>query len=232
MPISHADMHGIPAWSDCQGFFDDVSGPLRAVRCKIDHADRETRVDGVGARIRQTRQRKGWSIAKLAREAELDGGYLSRVETGKIVSPGIETIRRIAAALDVGPEELLPTETVEVPVVGVSLAAGRAIYGETLETVQVPARLAKNRRLVASRIVGDCMDPEIKPGDTVTVDVSDRNPRPGDLVAVLMEDGNMMVKRFDRRDNEPILLDNKGGEYRPNGAKIQGVVVYVGRAYR
>ena len=31
----------------------------------------------------------------------------------------------------------------------------------------------------------------------------------------------MMVKRFDHYEGEPILLDNKGGHYRPNGAKIQ-----------
>ena len=40
------------------------------------------------------------------------------------------------------------------------------------------------------------------------------------------------MKRFGRDDLGPVLVDNKGGEYRPNGAKIQGVVVYVVRTYR
>jgi len=80
-------------------------------------------------------------------------------------------------------------------------------------------------------VTGDCMEPEVKPGDSAIVDVANRSPRPGQLVAVLTEDGSMQIKRFERDESGALLLDNKGGSYRPNGAKIQGVIVYVGRAY-
>ncbi|MDA8189579.1 MAG: helix-turn-helix domain-containing protein [Dehalococcoidales bacterium] len=203
-------------------------------------------VRSFGEAMREERERRGWSKNELARRSGLDPSYIYRLETGRVVSPSIETVRRVADALGLTPRDLLGPQmpstvppsaprfgpVVLVPLVNISLAAGQTIYGETRESVPVPAELVPGRTLVAARITGECMEPEIKPGDTAIVDVSARAPRIGDLVAVLMEDGSMNVKRFDRDRSGPVLIDNKGGQYRPNGAKIQGVVVYVGRTYR
>lgn len=199
-------------------------------------------MEHIGAAIRRARNKKGWSIGRLARETELDGGYLSKLETGKVASPGIVTIERIATALGMSPDELLPSaarartamlsqpgDVIRVPVVDVTLAAGGAVYGETRETVPFSVDLAPaGHQLVASRVSGSCMDPDLRDGDMAIIDVTNRSPQPGQMVAVLMEDGNMLIKRLVHRSGKTILEDNQGHEYRPNGAKIQGVAIHVG----
>lgn len=51
-------------------------------------------------RIRQVRERAGFSVRGLATAAEISAGLLSQVERG-LTEPSLETLRRIAAALDV-----------------------------------------------------------------------------------------------------------------------------------
>jgi transcriptional regulator with XRE-family HTH domain len=51
--------------------------------------------------IRSIRQRQGLTVASLAARAELNKGYLSRVERGE-KAPSIAALLRIAEALDVG----------------------------------------------------------------------------------------------------------------------------------
>jgi transcriptional regulator with XRE-family HTH domain len=197
-------------------------------------------LDHVGAAIRRARQSKGWSIAKLAGKAELDGGYLSRLETGKVTSPGIVTLQKLATALGLSGDAFIPPPAREeatlstpgpvilVPVVNITLAAGGAVFGETQETVPLSADLAPaGHQLVASRVSGNCMEPDLRDGDMVVIDITNRAPHPGQMVAVLMEDGNMLIKRFVHKNGETILEDNQGHEYRPNGAKIQGVAIQV-----
>lgn len=182
----------------------------------------------------------------LAGRAGIHHSHVSKLESGAIQFPNADIVKRLAAVFGMTSDELLgasrPTDTpptgpqygsvVLIPLVNISLSAGMTVYGETRETVPARAELAQGRQLVASRVTGDCMEPEIVAGSEAIVDISNRSPRPGDLVAVLMEDGSMNIKRFERDGVGPLLLDNKGGRYRPDGAKIQGVVVYVGRAYR
>jgi transcriptional regulator with XRE-family HTH domain len=52
----------------------------------------------VGRRIRELRQKKGWSQEKLAEEAGLHRTYIGQVERGE-KSIGIENLVRIARAL-------------------------------------------------------------------------------------------------------------------------------------
>lgn len=197
--------------------------------------------DSIGEIIRREREKRDWSRVLLGRKADLDPSYIYRLETGRVKSPGIESIERIANAFGMSPNELLKLigkhparvpsvqklgPVILVPVVNISLAAGSAVYGETNETVPIPADVAPGHRLVASKVTGDCMEPDIRDGDTVIIDLTNHSPRPGQLVAVLMEDGNMMVKRFEQINGIATLIDNKGNEYFPNGAKIQGVAVW------
>lgn len=62
----------------------------------------------VARRIRAERERLGWSIAELARRAEMAAPNVHRVETGKHV-PSMQTVARLAAALGVPLERLLRT---------------------------------------------------------------------------------------------------------------------------
>lgn len=60
-----------------------------------------------GERIRELRQKRGWSLNKLAKLAGLSQGYLSSVENGKVVSPTASALLKIAAALDTSVDYLL-----------------------------------------------------------------------------------------------------------------------------
>lgn len=54
----------------------------------------------VGAGIRAWRKRAGLTINGLAEIADIDGGFLATIETGK-KAPSIVTLARLARALDV-----------------------------------------------------------------------------------------------------------------------------------
>jgi transcriptional regulator with XRE-family HTH domain len=60
----------------------------------------ENVVRKVGRRIRELRQKRGWSQEKLAEEAGLHRTYIGQVERGE-KSIGVENLFRLAAALGV-----------------------------------------------------------------------------------------------------------------------------------
>jgi transcriptional regulator with XRE-family HTH domain len=66
----------------------------------------ENVVRKVGRRIRELRQKKGWSQEKLAEEARLHRTYIGQVERGE-KSIGVENLFRIAKALTVKAAVLL-----------------------------------------------------------------------------------------------------------------------------
>jgi transcriptional regulator with XRE-family HTH domain len=59
-----------------------------------------------GEKIRQAREQKGWSQSRLSHEAEMDAGWISQVELGK-VNPGLIIIITLARALGCRPGELM-----------------------------------------------------------------------------------------------------------------------------
>ena len=60
----------------------------------------------VGRRIRELRQKEGWSQEKLAEEARLHRTYIGQVERGE-KSIGVENLFRLSKALSVTAAELL-----------------------------------------------------------------------------------------------------------------------------
>ena len=92
--------------------------------------------------------------------------------------------------------------------------------------------------MVLMDIFGNSMAPELKDGDTVLVDESQKAVIAGALYAVGIED-TVMVKRLEKHPKNLVLQsDNK--DYAPiflqgedmNMARIIGKVVWVGREYR
>ena len=64
--------------------------------------------DGFGAKLRELRQEKGMTLRSLAEAAGVDFTYLSKIENDRLdYSPGVETIRDLAQALEVDAMELL-----------------------------------------------------------------------------------------------------------------------------
>jgi len=60
----------------------------------------------VGRRIRELRQKRGWSQEELAEEANLHRTYIGQVERGE-KSIGVRNLVRIARALGVGANSIL-----------------------------------------------------------------------------------------------------------------------------
>jgi transcriptional regulator with XRE-family HTH domain len=69
-------------------------------------------VDGVsiGERVREERERRGWSARTLAQHAGVSHAYVSHLEAGQYSRPGIEKLGRIAGALGVKLESLAVQE--------------------------------------------------------------------------------------------------------------------------
>lgn len=66
-------------------------------------------------RIRQLRYAKGWGPDDLASRANISRTALYQIESGKTGLPRAATLRRIARALGVAPENLLSSPETEAP---------------------------------------------------------------------------------------------------------------------
>jgi transcriptional regulator with XRE-family HTH domain len=76
------------------------------------HKDKGRAISGVGGRIREIRLARGLTLDELAAKCGIAKPNLSRLENGK-VTPTIETVGTIAAALDTHPALLLATKKPE-----------------------------------------------------------------------------------------------------------------------
>ena len=92
-------------------------------------------------------------------------------------------------------------------------------------------------RMVLMDIFGNSMEPELKDGDTVLIDESQKDIISGAVFAVGVED-TIMVKRIEKHPNALVLLsDNR--DYSPvhlqssdgDGVRIIGRVIWVGREF-
>lgn len=116
-----------------------------------------------------------------------------------------------------------------VPVMRVRVqASGRPIWDDTRETVPVNVTLAAGRPSIRAAVVtGECMVPSVTPGDSVVFD-PDSTPQDRDMVVVTDDEGLTMVKWF-RIDElgRAYLRAADGTRLRPNGARLEGVVLHV-----
>ena len=64
---------------------------------------------GIGTELRALRKAKGATLRALAKACGRSPGYLSQIETGSVV-PSLDTVSRIAAALDVELSWFFPNE--------------------------------------------------------------------------------------------------------------------------
>jgi transcriptional regulator with XRE-family HTH domain len=81
-------------------------------------------IAAIGPRLRRLRRDKGMTVEALAAAARLNKGFLSRLERGA-KQPSIDTVLRLAAALDVPVGQLFGEQTSE-DTVRISRAAGRS----------------------------------------------------------------------------------------------------------
>jgi DNA-binding XRE family transcriptional regulator len=89
-----------------RGRADPVFFTLRA-RGAFMAGESNSRLERLGARIKRLRQERGLSQDRLAIGAHIDQSGLSKFERGKDSSIGDAAVRRIAAQLNIGFEELV-----------------------------------------------------------------------------------------------------------------------------
>lgn len=197
----------------------------------------------LATRVRRLRESRGWSLANLGARAGVDPTTIWKIEHGKTPNPGNETLVKISGALGVHLLELtgerpMPPRQPEVVGGGVKLpvvrrrvhAGGETDWGDTGDDYWVPLRFKiLYPRVQAAIVDGDCMSPHIRTGDKVLFD-PDRTPVNGQMVVVTTEDGHTLLKWFRvGADGRAFLRSADGQEMRPNGAKVEGVVMEVHR---
>lgn len=143
----------------------------------------------LGRTLKAVRTKAGLTMASLAQLAEISQPHLSQMENGK-VSPSISTLYRLANALQVSPQELLPSTPVSELVVirageteatpisdqpGAALA--RVLLGSPGRNLQVQEILVE-----AGDSLGDWFDHEgeeylyVLEG-SITIELKDNDPR-------------------------------------------------------
>ena len=63
--------------------------------------------DNISDNLRKLRSKKGYSLEKIARLADLSLNTIVKIENGVNQNPTIETLTKIAKALDVGVDDLI-----------------------------------------------------------------------------------------------------------------------------
>lgn len=197
-----------------------------------------------GGRIRARRLALGMSQTELARQANINQGFLSEIERG-FRNPSRGTLQAISVALDVppavlvgeGPEHDTPQllETRQLPLLGSIPAGPPAQSQEQIELFPVLRHLYAEDRYCL-RLSLDSMEPTLKPGDIVLVQYRPGvNPEhvQGRICACLVDgeptlkrvsvetqgDSRLVILRGDNPDVPPHVVDES------RDFSVQGVVM-------
>lgn len=111
----------------------------------------------VGQRLRKMREERGLSQEELASAAGVRQGNISRLERGKVASPGIDLLSKVAAGLGVSVEELTGKPAVQA-LTEREWAAARAALDRLLPSDQRMI-LSIARRLA---VAGEVVDPDLR----------------------------------------------------------------------
>jgi len=132
--------------------------------------------ESFGEKVRRRRREKRMTLDGLAERTGMAKSYLSQIETGYAPPPRDEKVRRIAVALDLPAEQLLPTahlselpDDVKAHLSRLVDAADEAI--RQLASAREPAESTPGRDAAAGPAEGDMSDqPSAPPGATGPAD--------------------------------------------------------------
>lgn len=195
-----------------------------------------------GTNLKRAREKRGWSQAQLAERAGLDPSTIAMIELGKR-DPRIGTATKLAEALGIYTVDLIgdsgtPAPRAQsfgafdaVPMVRAAHAGAGTVLQETGAIEYVAAELGYRGMLLAAEIVGDCLEPDIQPGDVVLFDQRRRDPQHGEIVVVTSAEGELMVRRVvrPRPGGDVWLTDRHNSMEQPDGLRMEGVVVEIRR---
>jgi len=194
----------------------------------------------IGDIIREIREARDISQRQLAHDAGVKQSVLSRIESGDTPNPRAETLRAIAEALNVPVTAILgrpaPVDRltprparVSIPIVRRPAHAGVDWTWEgTGQTVEIDETRSKGRNLIAITVEGECMTPDLLPGDLALVDQWDRKPQ--DRAMVVLTANNQVHIRWARlhtKSGKPEFIDNNGVLLEDPEIMIEGVVYQV-----
>jgi XRE family transcriptional regulator, master regulator for biofilm formation len=77
----------------------------------IENMATEPFIEILGQRLRQLRELRGLSLTKVATDADVAKSYLAKLERGEVSNPGLTTLGRVAAVLEVTLPQLLASPT-------------------------------------------------------------------------------------------------------------------------
>lgn len=98
----------------------------------------------IGKLIKQHRTTKGWSQAELCRRAKIASSNLSKMERTPTYRPRPETIQKIAKALDIPADDLIPAESFGQRIQKMRLAKGWTV-SELAKKMRVTERAINYR---------------------------------------------------------------------------------------
>lgn len=213
--------------------------------------DRDGR--GFGEWLRIQLDRRDWTQSDLARRLGMKSGVISSWING-VRRPSHDSCFAIARELGVDPElvvakagrrtlqqernrpesfddifrRLEAQRPIAVPIVEQVASAGRGA-GVIEGYVYLPPVEGRRPELFAMPVKGNCMDPEISPGDTIIVN-KELPPTPGRLVVAVVDGGDVLVKRLMRRGNDCFLEARDGTSFRVDDrVHIVGVVIQINK---
>lgn len=64
-------------------------------------------MSNISKTLRKLREQKGFTQEKLARLADISNNTVIRIEAGKNQNPTLETLKRLAKALDISVDDLI-----------------------------------------------------------------------------------------------------------------------------
>lgn len=204
----------------------------------------------IGPLLKRLREQRGLTQGQLATYSGVTRSWIARVEAGHREKPEHDLLLKIAPVLRVPPETLLaaagyrttplpirerraPYEVLReleatmplmLPVEEVRVSAGGAVGVPTEYQAYYPEEGERGHQFRCLEVTGSCLEPDVRHGDRVIVDVT-RRWEPGDMVAVV-HDGELLVKWAVRRDGEMVLEANDGTVVQPDErTRVVGIVV-------
>ena len=179
--------------------------------------------------VRAHLERRGWSLNRLAKEAEVSYGTLHAWYSGSQQSLRTSTAEKIAAALGISVDAMLG-KAESAPIIH---CVGRVGAGEAITIladsdaypVPTPPGLRSDRRYECLEIVGRSMHPA-QPGWLVFYEIEPRNPEDmiGHACVVETEDGRALFKvlrRYGDSQDRYTLESWAPGEPPIEGVKVR-----------
>lgn len=193
----------------------------------------------LGTRLKSLREAKGLTKYRLAKLSGVSETYIYRIERGLIRNPRGDTSQKIAKGLGITLAELIgdiaPLATWTL--VEQSLKAYIPVYDEIgqekekepIDYMAVTRLGIPPPTLRAYRIASLFLEPDVRPGDTVFVDIAGK-PVNGDLV-VVVKNGLSFLGRY-HVDKKGVWLETATKRYSVDDMTVYGVVTGYGHVFR